>query len=233
VALGQVFLRVVGFPLSISFHWCSINCKNLVKSAHPPIITIGVAQKALRLWCEGPSSQKKKKMASEAGIRRRAARRVTWRHLLGQQIGTEKTIWLHDAAQLGKWRTSGLARVGSARLWNKSCCSMNLQMSSFDHSSLPNTNCGTENFTLRTPRQQKTTTRPTCIETWTRLARRVDCKPRVAATAARAESLWGSWKHRFCGDPTSLAPPNTSRAEPGRIHGAFEYDSVSMTSVMT
>jgi hypothetical protein len=27
VALGQVFLRVVGFPLSISFHWCSINCK--------------------------------------------------------------------------------------------------------------------------------------------------------------------------------------------------------------
>jgi hypothetical protein len=28
VALGQVFLRVVGFPLSISFHWCSINCKN-------------------------------------------------------------------------------------------------------------------------------------------------------------------------------------------------------------
>jgi hypothetical protein len=28
VALGQVFLRVVGFPLSILFHWCSINCKN-------------------------------------------------------------------------------------------------------------------------------------------------------------------------------------------------------------
>jgi hypothetical protein len=27
VALGQVFLRDVGFPLSISFHWCSINCK--------------------------------------------------------------------------------------------------------------------------------------------------------------------------------------------------------------
>jgi hypothetical protein len=27
VALGQVFLRVVGFPLSISFHWCSIPCK--------------------------------------------------------------------------------------------------------------------------------------------------------------------------------------------------------------
>jgi hypothetical protein len=36
--------------------------------------------------------------------------------LLGQQIGTEKTIWLHDAAQLGKWPTSGLARVGLARL---------------------------------------------------------------------------------------------------------------------
>jgi hypothetical protein len=31
VALGQVFLRVVGFLLSISFHWYSINCKNLVK----------------------------------------------------------------------------------------------------------------------------------------------------------------------------------------------------------
>jgi hypothetical protein len=31
LALGQVFLRVVGFPLSISFHWCSINRKNLVK----------------------------------------------------------------------------------------------------------------------------------------------------------------------------------------------------------
>jgi hypothetical protein len=27
VALRQVFLRVVGFFLSISFHWCSINCK--------------------------------------------------------------------------------------------------------------------------------------------------------------------------------------------------------------
>jgi hypothetical protein len=27
VALGQVFLRVVGFPLSIAFHWCSITCK--------------------------------------------------------------------------------------------------------------------------------------------------------------------------------------------------------------
>jgi hypothetical protein len=27
VALGQVFLRVVGSPLSISFHWCSITCK--------------------------------------------------------------------------------------------------------------------------------------------------------------------------------------------------------------
>jgi putative component of membrane protein insertase Oxa1/YidC/SpoIIIJ protein YidD len=27
VALGQVFLRVVGFSLLISFHWCSITCK--------------------------------------------------------------------------------------------------------------------------------------------------------------------------------------------------------------
>jgi hypothetical protein len=35
VALGHVFLRVVGFPLSISFHWCSINCKTcLKKTAH-------------------------------------------------------------------------------------------------------------------------------------------------------------------------------------------------------
>jgi hypothetical protein len=50
VALGQVFLRVVGFPLSISFHWCSKK-KLLIL-----IIFIGVAQKALRLWCEGPSS---------------------------------------------------------------------------------------------------------------------------------------------------------------------------------
>jgi hypothetical protein len=68
--------------------------------------------------------------------------------LLGQQIGTEKTIWLHDAAQLGKWRTSGLARVGSARLVEYS---MNLKISSFDHSILANTNCGTENFSSRTP----------------------------------------------------------------------------------
>jgi hypothetical protein len=28
VALGQVFLRVVGFPLSVSFHRCSITRKN-------------------------------------------------------------------------------------------------------------------------------------------------------------------------------------------------------------
>jgi hypothetical protein len=27
VARVQVFLQVVGFPLSISFHWCSITCK--------------------------------------------------------------------------------------------------------------------------------------------------------------------------------------------------------------
>jgi hypothetical protein len=27
VALGQFFLRIVGFPLSVSFHRCSINCK--------------------------------------------------------------------------------------------------------------------------------------------------------------------------------------------------------------
>jgi hypothetical protein len=70
VALGQVFLRVVGFTLSISFHWCSINCKNLVKkTAHPSIIIIGVAQKALRLWCEGPSSQTKKNTLHIKGFR--------------------------------------------------------------------------------------------------------------------------------------------------------------------
>jgi hypothetical protein len=33
--------------------------------------------------------------------------------MLGQQIGTEKTIWLHDAAQLGKWPTSGLAATAA------------------------------------------------------------------------------------------------------------------------
>jgi hypothetical protein len=63
---------------------------------------------------------------------------------------------------------------------------MNIKMSSIDHSILANANCGTENFTLRAPRQQKTKTRPKRIQTWTRLAWRVDCKPRVAATAARA-----------------------------------------------
>jgi hypothetical protein len=61
VALGQVILRVVGFPLSISFHWCSINCKKLVNKLLIFIIFIGVAQKALRLWCEGPSQKKKRK----------------------------------------------------------------------------------------------------------------------------------------------------------------------------
>jgi hypothetical protein len=48
VALGQVFLRVVGFPLSISFHWCSIIVK-LGKKLH--IFITGVAQEALRLRC--------------------------------------------------------------------------------------------------------------------------------------------------------------------------------------
>jgi hypothetical protein len=41
---------------------------------------------------------------------------------------------------------------------------MNLKMSSFDHSILANNNCGTETFTLRAPRQQKTKTRPKCIQ---------------------------------------------------------------------
>jgi hypothetical protein len=34
VALGQVFLRVVGFPLSISFHWCSIKMEKQKKQLH-------------------------------------------------------------------------------------------------------------------------------------------------------------------------------------------------------
>jgi hypothetical protein len=49
VALGQVFLRVVGFPLSISFHWCSINCKTWLQKLL--IFITGVAQEALRLRC--------------------------------------------------------------------------------------------------------------------------------------------------------------------------------------
>jgi hypothetical protein len=49
LALGQVFLRVVGFPLSISFHWCSINCKTWLKKLL--IFITGVAQEALRLQC--------------------------------------------------------------------------------------------------------------------------------------------------------------------------------------
>jgi hypothetical protein len=69
---------------------------------------------------------------------------------------------------------------------------MNLKMSSFDHAILANANFGTETFTLRAPRQQKTKTRPKCIQAWTRLAWRVDCKRSVAAKAARAESLSGS-----------------------------------------
>jgi hypothetical protein len=48
VPLGQVSLRVVGFPLSISFHWCSITCKTWQKTVH---LHHKVAQKALRLWC--------------------------------------------------------------------------------------------------------------------------------------------------------------------------------------
>jgi hypothetical protein len=48
---------------------------------------------------------------------------------------------------------------------------------------LANANCGTENVTLRAPRQQKTKTRPKYIQTCTRLSWRVDCKPRVAANS--------------------------------------------------
>jgi hypothetical protein len=70
VALGQVFLRVVGFPLSISFHWCSINCKTWQKKLL--IFIIGVAQEALRLryvrsiYCGALHHAKKKKKKSTA-----------------------------------------------------------------------------------------------------------------------------------------------------------------------
>jgi hypothetical protein len=61
-------------------HWCSINCKNLVKkTAHPSIIIIGVAQKALRVWCEGPSSQTEKK--------------GTWiRHFMSGTVGIQQVL---------------------------------------------------------------------------------------------------------------------------------------------
>jgi hypothetical protein len=49
VALGQVFLRVVSCPLSISFYWCSITCKTWSKKLL--IFITGVAQEALRLRC--------------------------------------------------------------------------------------------------------------------------------------------------------------------------------------
>jgi hypothetical protein len=49
VALGQGFLRVVGFPLIISFHWCSINCKTWLKKLL--IFITGIAQEAIRLRC--------------------------------------------------------------------------------------------------------------------------------------------------------------------------------------
>jgi hypothetical protein len=55
VALGQIFLRDVGFPLSTGAPLIVKIGKTLLI-----FIIIGVAQKALRLWCEGPSSKKKK-----------------------------------------------------------------------------------------------------------------------------------------------------------------------------
>jgi hypothetical protein len=61
VALGQIFLRVVGFTLSISSHWCSINCKNLVKNCLSIYHHHRVAQKALRLCCEGLHHKRKEK----------------------------------------------------------------------------------------------------------------------------------------------------------------------------
>jgi hypothetical protein len=55
VALGQAFLRVVGFPCR--FH--STGAPLIAKLGKKLLIhlIIGVAQKALRVWCGGPSSQ--------------------------------------------------------------------------------------------------------------------------------------------------------------------------------
>jgi hypothetical protein len=61
VALGQVFLRVVGFPLSISFHWCSINCKNLVKNFSSIYHHHWGCTKSLKAVVRGPFIQQKKK----------------------------------------------------------------------------------------------------------------------------------------------------------------------------
>jgi hypothetical protein len=61
VALGQVFLRVVGFPLSIAFHWCSINCKNLVKNCSSIYHHHWGCTKSLKAVVRGPFITNKKK----------------------------------------------------------------------------------------------------------------------------------------------------------------------------
>jgi hypothetical protein len=58
----RFFSELSVFPCRFHSTGAPLIVKNLVKkTAHPFIIITGVAQKALRLWCEGPSSQTKKK----------------------------------------------------------------------------------------------------------------------------------------------------------------------------
>jgi hypothetical protein len=65
VALGQVFLRDVGFPLSISFHWCSINCKNLVKDCSSIYHYHWGCTKSLKAAVRGPFITNEKKTPLE------------------------------------------------------------------------------------------------------------------------------------------------------------------------
>jgi hypothetical protein len=59
VALGQVFSELSVFPCRFHSTGAPLIVK-LGKKLLILIIFIGVAQKALRLWCEGPSSHKEK-----------------------------------------------------------------------------------------------------------------------------------------------------------------------------
>jgi hypothetical protein len=51
VTLGQGFLEYFGFPLSVSFHRCSVTRKRAKNSSHHHLVHHRVAQEALRLWC--------------------------------------------------------------------------------------------------------------------------------------------------------------------------------------
>jgi hypothetical protein len=55
-------LRIVGFPLSLSFHWCSINCKNLVKNCSSIYHHHWGCTKSLKAVVRGPfiTNDKKK-----------------------------------------------------------------------------------------------------------------------------------------------------------------------------